>query len=330
MPAQSGMFRAAALTYSEMAESGGAQALAGADREARGKQRARNAHVQDRTAGLQLIYGARTDASLGDAQSAAPRGPGSMRLFRRSSAVIYAVLMRHVAGTCAAGDHLRGTAPGQPIDLREAALALGAGARVAAAYADSGVHDETSTTWVAVGSTAPSLIVFGAAGKDTSDITIHCAIEDVTSGSASVALFPEVTGGNFFSRGARRRRADELCQSLMSTASLAITRHAGSTSPRCAPREFARGSALLLVHGASFRGELCEISAGGVSATIPRHALSGELPGRASSGGVMLRSAVGLSGTLITCLKHAHVTQSVRIVHLWSVAHGLRVGMLLT
>ncbi len=116
----------------------------------------------------------------------------------------------------------------------------------------------------------------------------------------------------------------------MSKAALAIIRYAGSTQPRCSPREFTRASALLLAGGATFRGELRDISAGGVSATIPRHALDADVPARIPGAGPPLGGELGMSGTLITRLNGAHVTMPVRIVHVWPVAHGVRVGMQLT
>jgi hypothetical protein len=182
---------------------------------------------------------------------------------------------------------------------------------------------------VVVGSTAPASIVLGTAGTDAPDVTVECAIEADGPGSTRLTLFPEALGGNLFGRAARTRKAEDLCHGLMSKVSLAIVQHAGTAQPRSAPREFTRGSALLLLGGATFRGELCDMSAGGVSATIPKHALNADTPEHAPRG-LSLHGDVGQSGTLITRLKGAHVALSVHVVHLWPVAHGVRVGMQLT
>lgn len=277
--------------------------------------------MHNHAAGLRVIHGAKAGTSLDDEQSPARSDQGFARLFSRSPEVVFAVLMRRVAGNIAAAEYEIGAPSAGPIDLRKAVRSLRV--RVSDASVDGDERDPETTTWVITGSSAPSSITLGVAGGDASDVIVHCAIEDDGSGSTKLALSSEVTHGSIFGRGARRRRADELCQEFLSTASMAVIRYSGNTPPRGEPREFARGSALLLANGATFRGELCDMSAGGISATIPRHALGAETPG----GGYSLQSVVGTSGTLVTRLERAHVTVSVRIVHVWPVAHGLRVGM---
>jgi hypothetical protein len=280
------------------------------------------AHVQHQVAGLQLIKGAQGGPPFGIVASRAQREPGAIRMFGHRPDRVFAVLMRHVAGMALVPSAMQAATPAGPIDLREAALALHE--RAGTVSAAAGFGDPDPAIWVVLSASAPSSILLGTAGRDAPDVTVQCAIEKGESSGARLALFPEAAGGNLFSRGSRQRRAEELCRDLMSKTALAVAQQAGSTQPREMQREFTRGSALLLVGGATLKGELHDISVAGVSATIPRHALE------ASAMGYALRGEVGMPGTLMMRLRGIHVALPMRIVHLRPLARGVQIGMQLT
>ena len=98
-----------------------------------------------------------------------------------------------------------------PIDLREASLALRARAGIATIDAVSPIPG--LPTWVVAGSTAPTSIVLGTTGRDAPDVTVECAIEEGGPGTHGYTV-PEALGGNLFGRAARKRKAEEFCQTI--------------------------------------------------------------------------------------------------------------------